>query len=130
MHTFLTPPKKVCIYTLKFFLEGEHSRLETLITCARHFMNFQGQYSRNHCFIQFLFDFVPAKLFRVHIPIVILAVGAEVCICTITPPLTWIKYCLNAGDIHFFFTVPCLFIKQVAIQTLVYLSTAMRTPIT
>jgi hypothetical protein len=65
-----------------------------------------------------------------HIPVVILAAGAVVCICTISSPFTWIRCCLNAGDIDLFFTVACFCIKQVSIKTFVYLSMAMRTPVT
>ena len=64
------------------------------------------------------------------IPVVILAAGAVVCICTISSPFTWIRCCLNAGDIDLFFTVARFCIKQVSIKTPVYLSMAMRTPAT
>jgi len=65
-----------------------------------------------------------------HIPVVILAAGAVVCICTISSPFTWIRCCLYAGDIDLFFAVACFCIKQVSIKTLVYLSMAMGTPVT
>lgn len=65
-----------------------------------------------------------------HIPVVILATGAVVCICTIPSPFTWIRCCLDTGVIDFFFTVACFCIKQVSIKTLVYLPMAMRTPVT
>lgn len=65
-----------------------------------------------------------------HIPVVILAAGAVVCICTISFSFTWVRCCLIAGVIDLFFTAACFCIKQVSIKTFVYLSMAMRTPVT
>lgn len=65
-----------------------------------------------------------------HVPVVILAVAAIVCICTITSSFAWIRCCLNTCDTELFFTAACFCIKQVSIKTLVYLSMAMRTPVT